>query len=201
MISQLKTLSKETIIYGVGNAAGSIVSFLLLPLYTKFLSPEDYGYLVIFSVFQSVVEITAVFGLSSGLFRYYLMAIEDVEKKLVMNTCFWTQTLFIAVLAIITFPLAHQFSSLLFGTNALSRYFVIVTATGLLSAFGSFIFSFMRAQRKPVFFAVTQVVKVVLLMCANVYLVAVLHWSYSGILIGNLIAFTIANINHPASDL
>jgi O-antigen/teichoic acid export membrane protein len=69
LINQLKIISKETIIYGIGNAAGSVVSFLLLPLYTKYLTPEDYGYLSIFSVLQSIIEISAVFGLSSGLFR------------------------------------------------------------------------------------------------------------------------------------
>lgn len=194
MIKQLKTISKETIIYGIGNTAGSIVAFLLLPLYTKYLTPEDYGYLAIFSVFQAVIEITAVFGLSSGLFRYYLMAKDEVEQQTVMNTCFWAQTLFIVGLAAITFPLINQFSQILFGSNKYSKYITIVTATGLLSAFGSFIFSFMRAERKPKFFAITQVAKVTLLALTNVYFVAVLRWSYPGILIGNLIVLVVITI-------
>jgi O-antigen/teichoic acid export membrane protein len=160
---------------------------LLLPLYTKFLTPEDYGYLAIFSVFQSVIEITAVFGLSSGLFRYYIMANDAVEQQEVINTCFWTMTLFIVGLTLIMFLFMDQFSLILFGSTKYSKYLTMVTVTGLLSAFGNFIFSFMRAERKPIFFAVAQTVKVLLLTLANVYFVAVLLWSYAGIIIGNLV--------------
>jgi O-antigen/teichoic acid export membrane protein len=189
LLSQIKRVSKEIVIYGIGNAAGSIVSFLLLPLYTKFLTPEDYGYLALFTVFQSVIETTAVFGLSSGLFRYYCMAKDEAEQQVVMNTCFWTQALFICVLAAITFPFAGNFSQILLGSGKFSRYISIVTATGLMSAFSGFIFSFMRAKRKPLIFAVTQIVKVTLLALTSIYFVAVLHWGYSGIITGNLLVF------------
>lgn len=194
MINQLKTISKETLIYGIGNAAGSIVSFLLLPLYTKFLTPADYGYLAIFTVFQSIVEITAAFGLSSGLFRYYLMAKDGVEQRKVVNTCFWMQILFIVILSMILYPLASEFSLILFGNNQLSRLFIMVISTGLLSSLAGFVFSYMRAERKPFFFAIFQIVKVTLLTLANVYLVAFLHKSYDGIILGNFIVTIVISI-------
>jgi O-antigen/teichoic acid export membrane protein len=187
LLTHLKTISKETIIYGIGNAAGSIVSFLLLPLYTKYLSPADYGYLTLFAVFQSIIEITAVFGLNSGLFRYFLMAKDKIEQKNVLNTCFWMQVLFIVFLGILAFPLANQFSKILFETSIFSKYISMVIATGLMSAFGSFIFSFMRAERKPMLFAVMQIGKVLLLALLNIYFVAILQRGYSGIIIGNLL--------------
>ena len=194
MLNQLKTISKDTLIYGIGNGAGGIVSFLLLPLYTKFLTPDDYGYLAIFFVFQSVVEITAVFGLSSGLFRYYLMAKDKAEQEIVLATSFWMQMMFILLLSIAAFPLAGQLSVALFGSREFSRFFVMVTATGILSAIGGFVSSFMRAKRKPAIFATVQVVKVVLLALVNIYLVAVRHWSYFGIIAGNLAVFILISI-------
>jgi O-antigen/teichoic acid export membrane protein len=194
VLSQLKTISKETLIYGIGNAAGSIVSFLLLPLYTKFLTPADFGYLAIFSVFQSVVEITAVFGLSSGLFRYYLMAKDSEEQQIVKNTAFWTQTAFVILLCVIAFPFTGQFSQLMFGTNDFSGLFAMVIATGILSALGGFVFSFIRAERKPVLFAIAQVTKVTLMALANIYFVVILHKSYDGIIIGNLIVFAVITV-------
>jgi O-antigen/teichoic acid export membrane protein len=185
LINQLKIISKETLIYGVGNAAGSIISFLLLPLYTKFLTPADYGYLAIFAVFQSVIEITAAFGLSSGLFRYYLMAENKTEQRKVISTCFWTQLIFIVVISAIFFPLSKQFSFIFFENTNFSKYFIFVTATGLLSAFGGFVFSYMRAERKPIFFAIIQIVKIILLAITNIYFVVILHKSYQGVIIGN----------------
>jgi len=40
---QFKKLSKHSIYYSFGNVAVRFLSFLLLPLYTRFLSPEEYG--------------------------------------------------------------------------------------------------------------------------------------------------------------
>jgi O-antigen/teichoic acid export membrane protein len=194
LFDRIKTVSKDTVIYGIGNATGGIVSFLLLPLYAKFLTPEDYGYLAIFSVFQSVVEITAVFGLSSGLFRYYLMAKDTEEQQIVKNTGFWTQTLFVFFLSILAFPFVGQFSQLLFGSPEFSAFLTMVIATGILSALGGFVFSFMRAERKTILFAAVQVAKVALLALSNIYFVVILHKSYAGIIMGNLIVFAVITV-------
>lgn len=169
----------------MGSAAGSIISFLLLPLYTKFLTPEDYGYLTVFTVIQSVVEITGTFGLSSGLFRYYLMAEEEIEKRKVINTCFWTQLIFVIIIFAIFSLLSKQISILFFGTIYLARYCFLVASTGLMSACGGFVFSYMRAERKPYFFVIVQLIKMTLLAIVNIYFVAILHKSYKGIIIGN----------------
>ena len=187
MINQLKTISKETIIYGIGGTAGSVISLFLLPVYTKFLTPEDYGYLAIISVFQSIIEITAVFGLSTGLFRYYLMATNEFEQQKVMNTCFWTQLLFLLVLALIVFPIIDRIAFILFGSTELSPLLSMVTVTGLLSAFGTFVFSFIRAKRKSLLFSIIQLIRVILTVLFSIYFVVVLKWNYKGIIIGNFI--------------
>jgi O-antigen/teichoic acid export membrane protein len=122
------------------------------------------------------------------------MAKDEAEQQSVVDTCFWSQTLLIAILASITIPLAGSLSFIFFGSNQYSLYLTIVAITGLLSAFGSFIFSFMRAKRKPIFFVIAQIIKVILLTLTNVYFVAVLHWSFVGIIVGNLIVFSVITI-------
>ena len=43
-MSKEGTLVKNTIIYAIGNFGSKILSFLLLPFYTYYLSTNDYGY-------------------------------------------------------------------------------------------------------------------------------------------------------------
>ncbi|HEY4612094.1 MAG TPA: oligosaccharide flippase family protein [Bacteroidota bacterium] len=187
MIDKIKTVSKETLIYGLGNAAGSVISLLLLPLYTKYLTPAEFGYLSVLLVVQSVVEMTAVFGLSSALFRYYLMAPNEAEKKIVMNTCFWVQALFVVVVAGVSVPFSGTLSWALFGSHEVSLHLVFVMLTGVLSAFGALFFSLMRAEQKSIQFAIAQVVKITLLLGTNIYMVAVLQRGYAGIILGNVL--------------
>src|SRR5205823_8550058 len=41
--TQLKRLGKHSVIYGLGGLVSRILAVLLLPLYTRYLSPSDYG--------------------------------------------------------------------------------------------------------------------------------------------------------------
>jgi O-antigen/teichoic acid export membrane protein len=199
LIQQVKTVSKETIIYGLGSAASSIVSFFLIPLYTKFLSPEEYGYLAVLAVVQTLVEITAVFGLSSGLFRYFLMAENEEEKKTVLMTCVGMQAAAIVVVGALTLPFSSALSISLFGTESFSTNLAFASLTGLFAAFGNLFYSILRAEQKSVRFAVLQVIKIVLLASTNIYLVAVLHLNYSGIVLGNMLVFMVLSILVPLS--
>ena len=52
--NKIKELGKHFLIYGVGSAMQGLVTFMLLPLLSKYFSIEDYGnYSLIFLVFQS----------------------------------------------------------------------------------------------------------------------------------------------------
>ena len=42
--SQIKSLGSDTLIYGVGHVLTKIIAFLLIPIYTRFLSMSDVGY-------------------------------------------------------------------------------------------------------------------------------------------------------------
>ena len=186
MIKHLRSLSKDSLIYGLGNASASVISFLLLPLYTRFLSPEDYGVLAVFAVYQSIIEITISFGLSSGLFRYYLMAESEEEKKQVLGTCFLIQAAFIVFLALVLFTAATPMAELLFKSSAQTHKLNIVTGTALLGALPSLFYALMRAERKTKLFASVQFGRTAVLAISNIILVAVVKMNYLGVIISNL---------------
>ena len=50
MFRRLKDLSADTILYGLSSASAQLIGFLLLPLYTKYLTPEDYGILAMLTI-------------------------------------------------------------------------------------------------------------------------------------------------------
>ena len=54
MFDQVKRLLKHSAVYGLGDMGGRIVSFLLIPIVLRFLSPEDYGILEIFQVLKNL---------------------------------------------------------------------------------------------------------------------------------------------------
>jgi O-antigen/teichoic acid export membrane protein len=58
-------------IYGAGDAAVTVVNFLLLPVYVQTLTPRDYGALLILISLETFMKIVNRWGLDGAFMRYY----------------------------------------------------------------------------------------------------------------------------------
>ncbi|HPA86031.1 MAG TPA: polysaccharide biosynthesis protein, partial [Deltaproteobacteria bacterium] len=57
MKKELKSLGKQTVIYGAGSMLSRLSAFLLLPVYTNYLTPAQFGTLEIFYMSTAVISI------------------------------------------------------------------------------------------------------------------------------------------------
>jgi O-antigen/teichoic acid export membrane protein len=87
--AQLRRLAKHSAIYGLGGLVSRILAVLLLPLYTSYLSPTDYGRV------ETLVALTAILvtllraGISNAFFRFYFDSPEHAARVRVLRTAFW----------------------------------------------------------------------------------------------------------------
>ncbi|MCX7641198.1 MAG: oligosaccharide flippase family protein [Elusimicrobiales bacterium] len=70
MFAELRKLSFETAVYGISTVLTRLINFLLIPLYTHYLTPDDYGRVA--SVFSLIafLNVFYVIGLSHGYMRF-----------------------------------------------------------------------------------------------------------------------------------
>ena len=80
MFDKIKRLGSHVIIYGFGNAGTRMVGFLLIPVYSRYLTPEDYGVLALVTMFAQVLYTFMNMGQSSALFRTYFRH-DDPEAR------------------------------------------------------------------------------------------------------------------------
>ncbi len=64
-------LAKQVGVYGFGNALQRLGAFFLLPLYLRFLSPDEYGLLALVGVIQFVLPAVLLAGAPAAITRYY----------------------------------------------------------------------------------------------------------------------------------
>ena len=62
----LKRIGLDSVVYGLGTALGKAVPFLLLPFYTKYLEPSDYGVIEIMSILSAFLTSLINLGLDSA---------------------------------------------------------------------------------------------------------------------------------------
>ena len=71
-MANLKTLAKDTAIYGVSSIVGRFLNYLLVPLYTVKISAESGGYGVVTNVYAytALILVILTFGMETTFFRF-----------------------------------------------------------------------------------------------------------------------------------
>ena len=78
----LKSLAKETAIYGLSSIVGSFLNYMLVTLYTAKISAESGGYGVITNMYAytALMLVLLTFGMETTFFRFSNKEGEDLSK-------------------------------------------------------------------------------------------------------------------------
>lgn len=190
MLGQLKATTKNSIIYGIGNMAGKFSGIILLPLYTKYLTIEQFGLVALYEVIFQLLSILATFGMKNSLMRYYWdKEYKDHTREMVFNSL-----LVIVVLSILFLTLSgvilNTFSQLIFDTKVSPELNIIFIVSTLIRVVADFILMLLRIQHKAGKQTLYQLIALVLTVG--------LTWGfikYAGLdLVGIFLALAISNL-------
>src|ERR1700722_4289869 len=85
---EIQTAVKHSAVYGLGNVLAKALGFLMLPVYTHFLNPVDYGILEILDLSMSLIGMFLNMGITAAVLRSYAGAGSDEERKTTISTAF-----------------------------------------------------------------------------------------------------------------
>lgn len=86
MTDRNKKFFKDFSIYAVGNLGSKLITFLMVPLYTYFVTnPSDFGQYDLCLTFCMMMMPLATLQLREGSFRFLLSADSDLERKPIIN--------------------------------------------------------------------------------------------------------------------
>jgi len=184
--NEIKFLLKHSSIYGIGSVMSQVVGFLLLPLYTRYLTPTDYGVLSLINITISLIGIVIGLNISSGMSRFYF-EYNDERKNLLVSTIyivsFFLILLFLSSLYFIITPL----SNLVFKTDVYSNHFLIALlalAAGIVLDIG---LVYLRIQAKSFTYMKITLARLLLNIGLNVYFIVFLETGVFGIFYSMLI--------------
>jgi O-antigen/teichoic acid export membrane protein len=146
MLAKFRTLLGHTLIYGLGNYGIKIVGFLLIPLYTRFLDPKDYGVMALVSMYTQAMFIVMNLGQSVSLFRFYYEHDDDEGRQRVVAAALWIVMVFAVPLTAVPFLFPGLLARWLLSDETLWYLMWIATATVLAKVLLRMPFSIMRAK-------------------------------------------------------
>ena len=89
MFQRIQQLVRHLVIYGVGDAATSLISLLLLPLFTHYLKPDDYGVITQLLTVEAVTRILFRWGTDSAFMRLYYDCKDARDQQRLTSTIVW----------------------------------------------------------------------------------------------------------------
>ena len=102
-----RELAKNTFILTVGKISTQFISFLLLPLYTSLLTPEDFGIVDLLNTYVTLLVPIFNWQFESGMFRFLIDYRDNVEKqKSIISTVLFTN--FAQILIYVVFFIIAQ---------------------------------------------------------------------------------------------
>ncbi len=182
---QLRRLSRHSAIYGIGGLVSRVVALFLLPLYTNYLTPRDYGKIETLLALTTVMGLLLRAGITSAFFRFYFDAEDDDGRLSVLRTSFWftmgAATLGLALLLVFAGPV----SQLLFDTDGAAN---LVRAVGVsLWATVNYeqLTALFRVEERSLAFVVASLTNVFITIGATLALVVVYDKGPMGVIVGN----------------
>jgi O-antigen/teichoic acid export membrane protein len=186
----IKSFGKNTVIYLVGSIGLRFSSFLLLPLYTKYLSIEDFGLLqTLLLTIQIMITIIDV-GVRSSIVRF-LQEFKEINKiGLLLGSSLFVNIFSSVVLMLIaTIFLVPFFDQIITSENSL--YIILFTSfTAIFQTLSLNIISYYRAQNESLKFMLMSIGGAVLLIITTLFLLVYLGMGIEGVLLAQILTYS-----------
>lgn len=176
-MAELKSVVKDTAIYGLSSIIGRFLNYLLVPLYTAVLPAGSGGYGVVTNIYAYVglILVILTFGMETTFFRF---ANKEGEKPLVVysTTLIIVGTISLFFLCMVLGFLPQISQAMGYATHP--EYIGIMGACVALDAFLAIPFAWLRYQKRPIKFAALNLLFIFLNIVTNLLYFLVLPKLY-----------------------
>ena len=151
-MANIKSLVKDTAIYGLSSIIGRFLNYLLFPLYTNVFSVESGGYGMVTNLYAYVALILVIltFGMETTFFRFANK--DDENPHCVFSTTIFMVSALSALFLALVFGFIDPISEALNYTEH-KEYILMLAVVVALDAFQAIPFSYLRYKKKAIKFA------------------------------------------------
>ena len=184
MNKKYKVLFKDTIIFALGNLGSKVILFFLVPLYTNFLSTEEYGIAdLVFTTSQLIIPVVSI-SIYQGIIRFGLTKDQKASEVLKIGI---DVAAFSTLLTVLITPLMGLY-------RPLAPWKWYLCAYVILYFYAEIFKTYLKVKNQNKKFAIISVLQTLTMALMNVLLLAVFHTGIKGYLISSICAVALSTI-------
>lgn len=166
----IKSLAKETAIYGLSSIVGRFLNWCLVPLYVYIFPAQEYGIVSYLYSFTAVALVILNYGMETGFFRFANKEGADPDKVYTTALCSvgFTSALFIFLMMLFITPLSK---GMLLADHP--AYIIMLGVTVAVDAFSNLPFAWLRFKKRAFRFATIKLANVAINIGLNIFFLLV----------------------------
>lgn len=168
----IKSLVKDTAVYGLSSIVGRFLNWCLVPLYVYIFPAAEYGIVSNLYALTAVVLVILNYGMETGFFRF---ANKERDPELVYTTALISLAATSALFVILLTEFLHPISKLLLLPGK-SIYVWLLGVTVAIDAFSNLPFAYLRYKKKAYRFAGIKMLNVALNIGLNLFFLLACPW-------------------------
>ena len=185
----LKTqpLRRDAVIYGAGIVMRRAAALIMLPIYTRLLTPSDYGLLQMLDITLDVASILMSAGMTAGVMCFYFKATTERRRREIIVTAALLVLCMNAIGAVLLALGAGQIHQHVLGGAGTIPLVYIAAANFALNEMLTVPMLLMQIEGRATLFSVTALVRLVGQLSLNILLLVVFRLGPLGILVSTLV--------------
>jgi O-antigen/teichoic acid export membrane protein len=187
MFDKIKQFIGHVLIYGFGNIGNRMVGFLLIPVYSRYLSPADYGVLALVGMFDQILYAVMNMGQSSALFRTYFAHDDPKGHETVVTTSLWLIVCLSMPIGLLGLVLAKPLAVIVTGNADYASWLALGVAAVVAKVLLRLPLQVLRARQASRQYAGWMLAQTLAGFVLAIIFVVGVHWGGWGVLLSQLL--------------
>ncbi len=184
--TNIKKMASNTLVYGLGNIFNRAITFLLLPLYTNVMTPNEFGALNLIYPFLALMNVVYMYGMDAAFMRFFIPEKDKQRRQEIFSVVYLSILATTAVITAVLFLSKAPLSGLLLGDDPATSVFALAFVILMLDGLSFMPVLYYRSIQKPIRYVSIIFAEVLINLSLNVLLVGFWGWGLKGVLVANI---------------
>lgn len=170
----VKSLAKDTAVYGISSIVGRFLNWMLVPLYTNVFSTSEYGVVTYVYSVVALAMVLLTYGMETGFFRFAndeRFSGSNIVYSTALTSLSVTSAAFIALIIAFLSPITGWMEC-----EGHPSYVVLMGICVSVDAFSTIPFSYLRYRHRPIRFAIVKLVGIAVNIGLNLFFILMCPW-------------------------
>jgi len=172
----------SSLVYFIGNVLSKLAAFLMVPLYTHYIQPADYGYYDMTMAYLNIFASALFLEIWSTVMRFMFDEAQEQDKY---------KAVYSGLVIMCGSFIAYGFIALGFYATVRIPYFLWIVVCGFSYCWQNFYSYVARGMGQNFLFAVSGMLNTLVTILTNIVLIVWLHWDYSSLYISLILGIIV----------